>query len=123
MPERLRPVQKDMFTDEWVDNRTKRQKKRDAAREAPQQPFMFSQREMAQFGVNSHPRFPLSPHTSLRLLYPDYRTPAEVEADREREAQSRTARMFEEETNPQSETSHPARGAVQPAAPLSDKEA
>lgn len=99
MAERTRPVQKDMFTGEWIDNRTRLQKKRDAAREAPKGTFMFSQREMAQFGVNPHPRFPLSPQTSLRLLHPDYRTPEKVAADRERQAQSKTAAMFDDEMN------------------------
>jgi hypothetical protein len=86
-----------MFTGEWDDNRTRRQKKRDKERAKPKQQMMFSQREMAVFGVNPRPRFSLSPHTRLRLLYPDFRTPDEIEADREKAARDRTKAMFEKE--------------------------
>lgn len=84
-----------MFTGEWDDNRTRRQKKRDKEREKPKQRLMFSQREMAQFGVNPRPKFSLSPHTRLRLLYPDFRTPEEIEVERQRSALDKTKRMFD----------------------------
>ena len=81
MPKKERPLQQDMFSGEWVDNRTRRQKKRDKTREAPQQSLMFSQRDMAQFGVNSRPQFPLPPQAMLRFLDPQLRSPAEIEAE------------------------------------------
>ena len=40
-----------MFTNEWDDNRTRRQKELDREREQPKQQEMFSQHEIAQFGV------------------------------------------------------------------------
>jgi hypothetical protein len=79
MPKQERPLQQDMFSGELVDNRSRSQKKRDAEREKPKQALLFSQREIAQFGVNPHPQFPLSPHTLLRLISEDPRTPEEKE--------------------------------------------
>ena len=81
MPKKERPLQMDMFSEKLVDNRTRRQKKRDKEREAPQQSLMFSQREIAQFGVNSRPQFELPPAAVLRFLDPNLRTPAEIEAE------------------------------------------
>jgi DNA-directed RNA polymerase specialized sigma24 family protein len=98
MSKKERPLQLDMFTGELVDNRTRQQKKRDKEREAPQQMLMFSQREIAQFGVNPHPKISLSPHTSLRLIRPDYRSPTQIEADRERQALKLNHKLFTEET-------------------------
>lgn len=65
------PLQFDMFTGEAVDNRTRQQKKLDKEREQPKQTEMFSQREIAQFGVNPHPLLPLSPNTKLLLIPED----------------------------------------------------
>jgi hypothetical protein len=85
-----------MFSGEWVDNRTRTQKRRDKAREAPRQQLLFSQREIAQVGVNPRPRFSLSPQTQLRLLHPDFRSSAEVAQARERAAQQQNKRLWEE---------------------------
>jgi hypothetical protein len=88
--------QQDMFTYEWVDNRTSRQKKQDRERELPQPLEMFTQRELAQFGVNPHPLLPLSENTKLGLIFEDPRTAEEIEWDRQREAEEKTYPMFEE---------------------------
>ncbi len=85
-----RPLQQDMFTGEFVDTRTRRQKEQDRARELPLQNEMFSQRDIAQFGVTATPLLPLSPHTRLMLIQEDPRTPEEQERDLERQAQART---------------------------------
>lgn len=89
------PRQWNMFTGELDDNRTARQKKRDQEQRQPQQTEMFSQREIAQFGVNPRPLLPISPTTKLGLIFEDHRTEEEKEQDRQREAEARTYRLFE----------------------------
>jgi|SRR5690606_16105246 len=100
------PLQMDMFSGELVDNRTRQQKRQDKAREQPRQIEMFSQREIAQFGVNPNPLMPLSPNTRLLLIPEDPRTEEEIEQDRQQEAEKRTARMFAE-TPPAQKTKPP----------------
>ena len=90
------PLQMDMFSGELVDNRTRQQKRQDKAREQPKQIEMFSQREIAQFGVNPNPLMPLSPNTRLLLIPEDPRTDEEIEQYRQQEAEKRTVRMFAE---------------------------
>jgi len=90
------PLQFDMFTGEAVDNRTRQQKKLDKEREQPKQTEMFSQREIAQFGVNPHPLLPLSPNTKLLLIPEDPRTEEEIEQDRQQAALEQTYKMFPE---------------------------
>ena len=90
------PRQIDMFTGTLVDNRTATQKRHDRQRQQPKQDFLFSQRDMVQFGVNPKPLFSLSPHTSLVLLHEDPRTEAEKARDLQREAEARNTRLFEE---------------------------
>ena len=90
----------DMFTGKLVDNRTRAQKKADQERAKPQQMLMFSQRAIAQFGVNAHPLIPLSPHTKLVLVSEDPRTPEERERDLQREAEALTCKLFPEEASP-----------------------
>jgi len=90
------PLQFDMFTGEPVDNRTRKQKKQDKERGQPKQTEMFSQREIAQFGVNPRPLLPLSPNTKLLLIPEDPRTEEEIEQDRQRAAQKQTYQMFAE---------------------------
>jgi len=93
------PLQFDMFTGEPVDNRTRKQKKQDKERGQPKQTEMFSQREIAQFGVNPRPLLPLSPNTKLLLIPEDPRTEEEIEQDRQRAAQKQTYQMFTEPTS------------------------
>lgn len=103
------PLQMDMFSGELVDNRTRQQKRQDKAREQPQQTEMFSQREIAQFGVNPKPLMPLSPNTRLLLIPEDPRTEEEIEKGRQQEAEKRTARMFAEP--PPTQETKPAENA------------
>ena len=90
-------LQFDLFTGELIDNRTATQKKRAREAEKPQQGMMFSQREMAQFGVDAHPKLPISPKTRLELMAEDYRTDAEKAEAIQREALEHNFRLFEEE--------------------------
>ena len=100
------PLQFDMFTGEPVDNRTRKQKKQDKERGQPKQTEMFSQREIAQFGVNPRPLLPLSPNTKLLLIPEDPRTEEEIEQDRQRAALEQTYKMFPEPA-PTDETDQP----------------
>lgn len=104
------PLQFDMFTGEPVDNRTRKQKKQDKERGQPKQTEMFSQREIAQFGVNPRPLLPLSPNTKLLLIPEDPRTDEEIEQDRQRAAQKQTYQMFAEPA-PINETDQPENAA------------
>jgi hypothetical protein len=89
-------LQFDMFSGELVDNRTRKQKKADKQRQQPTQTEMFSQREIAQFGVNPRPLMPLSPNTKLLLIPEDPRSEEEVAADRQRAAEEQTFQLFPE---------------------------
>jgi hypothetical protein len=86
----------DMFSGEYVDNRTRAQKRRAKEREQPQPVELFPVREVFQFGVSatSMMRLPVG-HLPLLLEHEDPRTEEEIEADRERAAEERTHRMFE----------------------------
>jgi preprotein translocase subunit SecF len=93
------PLQVDMFSGELVDTRTRKQKKQEQERQKPMQTAMFSQREMAQFGVRAHPQIPLSAKTRIELALQDVRTEEEKEEARRREIERRSYRLpgFEEE--------------------------
>lgn len=88
------PLQQNMFSDQWVDTRTRTQKKQARLQSQPQQSLMFTQPEIAQFGVNPKPTLPLSPNTRLSLIIEDPRTDEEIEAELQREAEKKTVRMF-----------------------------
>jgi hypothetical protein len=90
------PRQYDMFTDELDDPRTKTQKKKDGAREQPQQIEMFLQREVAPFGVRAKPQMSLTPTTHLVLISEDPRTPEEQERDLQSRADEQTHPMFDQ---------------------------
>ena len=94
------PRQFNMFSREWDDNRTRRQKKLDQEQEQLKQQEMFSQREVAQFGVNPRPLLPLSPYTKLGLIFEDHRTPQEMERDIQRAAEGKTPSMFDKDQEP-----------------------
>ena len=87
------PLQTDMFTRELVDTRNRKQKQRAQDAQQPRQTEMFSQREMAQFGVRANPKLPLSPKTRLELLIEDLRTEEEKERDFQREVEKRSYRL------------------------------
>jgi hypothetical protein len=89
-------LQFDIFTGELVDNRTASQKKKEKEQTKPQQAEMFSQREMAQFGVRAHPKLPISPKTRIELMIEDHRTDEEKAAAIQEEALERNYRMFED---------------------------
>ena len=86
-------MQVDMFSGELVDNRTRKQKKQDKEYALPQQGFLFSQREMAEFGVEAHPKIPLSPHTRLALVMQDGRSPQEKERQLRQQIEAATHAM------------------------------
>ena len=87
------PLQSDMFTRKLVDTRTRKQKKKAKEQEQPKQAEMFSQREMGQFGVQAHPKIPLSPKTKLELALQDMRTEEEKERDFQKEVEKRSYRL------------------------------
>jgi hypothetical protein len=87
------PLQVDMFSGDLVDTRTRKQKKKAAEQEQPRQAEMFSQREMAQFGVRANPKIPISPKTRLELALQDMRTEEEKERDFQREVEKRSYRL------------------------------
>jgi hypothetical protein len=66
----------------------------DRERQQPYQTALFSQREVAQFGVRANPVMPFSPG-KLKLLREDPRTEEEIEHDRIREAQRQTVPLFD----------------------------
>jgi len=88
-------LQLDLFTGESVDNRSPKQKRLAKEQDKPQQAMMFSQRDMAQFGVEAHPKLPLSPKTRLELMIEDHRTEEEKAAAIQQEALKQNFRLFE----------------------------
>ena len=91
------PLQIDMFSGELVDTRTRKQKKN----EQPVQAEMFSQREMAQFGVRARPLIPLSPKTRIELALQDMRSEEEKVAAQQKEIEKRSYRLpgFEQDVD------------------------
>ncbi len=83
-------MQVDMFSGELVDNRTPKQKKRAREQEQPQQIEIFSQRELAQFGVRPHPKLPISPKTRIELAMEDGRSEADIALEHQREIEQNT---------------------------------
>ncbi|MEP0761531.1 MAG: hypothetical protein HRF48_02225 [Chloroflexota bacterium] len=87
-------LQFNLFTGQPEDRRTRKQRQADRARELPKQTEMFSQRDIAQFGVKANPHIPLSGNVKLLLIPEDPRTPEEVERDLQRKAERNTRPMF-----------------------------
>ncbi|MEP0762460.1 MAG: hypothetical protein HRF48_06945 [Chloroflexota bacterium] len=87
-------LQFNLFTGEPEDRRTRKQRQADRQRALPQQLEMFSQRDIAQFGVKANPHIPLSGNVKLLLIPEDPRTPEEVERDLQHQAEERTRQMF-----------------------------
>jgi hypothetical protein len=88
------PLQFDMFSRGLVDTRTPRQKHRDHQQEQPQQAALFSQRDIAQFGVTARPLLPIAPTTRLTLEQQDPRTEEERQRDLQRAAEEQTYQLF-----------------------------
>lgn len=105
-----RLLQTDMFSGDLVDTRTARQKQLERERERPHQVEMFSQRDLAQFGVTAHPVMDVSPGR-LQLISEDPRTEEEKERDRQREAEKLTYPLF---PSPVEKTSYPEEGTRPP---------
>ena len=57
------PLQFDLFSGALVDNRTTTQRRLAREWERPQQTLMFSQRDMAQVGVEAKRKLPISAKT------------------------------------------------------------
>jgi hypothetical protein len=91
------PKQYEMFSGELVDNRTRSQKEQARRETQPQQTLMFSQRDIAQFGVNPKPLLPISEETKLALTSEDTRTEEEIGADTQRAAEKQTYQLFPQE--------------------------
>ena len=89
------PLQQDMFSGEWVDARTKQQKQRDRQQALPQQAPMFSQHDIAQFGVTAHPLMPISDNTKLVLEQEDPRTVEEIAHDLARHIEEKSSPLFD----------------------------
>ena len=87
------PLQVDMFSGELIDTRTRKQKKREAELKKPVQTEMFSQRELAQFGVRANPQIPISPKTRIELALQDMRSEEEKEAARQQEIEKRSYQL------------------------------
>jgi hypothetical protein len=92
------PLQIEMFTDELVDTRTRKQKQAARRASAPQQTAMFSQREVAQFGVQARPRMPAIGRNGkpikMVLQMEDLRTEEEIAAAVQKAAEEMTQPMF-----------------------------
>ena len=88
------------FTGDLVDNRTRKQKRKARQANGWQQGAMFSQRDIAQFGVRADPEIPAIAQNGkpleMALEIQDPRTEEEKEADYQREIESKTHRMFRE---------------------------
>jgi len=76
-----------------VDTRTRKQKKQAVEQEKPRQAEMFSQRDMAQFGVNPHPQIPISPKTRIELALQDMRTEEEKKRDFQKEVEEKSYKL------------------------------
>ncbi len=90
------PLQRDMFTGALVDTRSAAQRRGTGLQQLP----MFSINETFTFGMSARPYLTAAPKPKLELVCEDVRTPEEIEADREREAQVLTAPMFGEGVPP-----------------------
>lgn len=85
-----------MFTGQWVDTRSSYRRRVDREREQPQQPQLFSARQIIQHDARRRPWLNDLPGYTIALESEDPRTPEEVERDLLREAQALTSPMFAE---------------------------
>jgi len=108
------PLQHDMFTGELVDTRTARQKRQDREQAQGKQLLMFSQRDIAQFGVNPHPLLPIPEQAKAGPLFEDRRTEEEIEQDRQRAAEEKTYQLFPEQPSPDTPTQPDEAGGIVP---------
>ena len=94
MPEKEIPLQYDFFSGELVDNRTRKQKRADRQANGDQQIEMFTQRDLAQFGVRSRSEMALltakGTPVAMALEMEDPRTEEQKELDRQKAAEDLT---------------------------------
>ncbi|MBZ0285025.1 MAG: hypothetical protein K8L97_30095 [Anaerolineae bacterium] len=83
------PLQHNMFTGAWVDNRSRSQKQTAGLQQIP----MFSIHETFAFGARVRPYLANAPRPTLELISEDTRTPDEIEQDLMRDAQRNTVLM------------------------------
>ena len=97
------PLQYD-FTGDLVDKRTRKQKRKARQANGWQQGAMFSQRDIAQFGVRANPEMPGIARNGepleMVLEIEDPRSEEEKEADRQYEIERKTDRLFREQPQP-----------------------
>lgn len=86
--------QRNLFTGELEDTRSRRQKELDRERVQPQQLAMFSIGETFAFGVATRPWLNDAPRPPLTLEILDVRTPEDIAHDLEKEAQKLTTSLF-----------------------------
>ena len=88
------PLQIDMFSGELKDTRSRKQKRAAKKAEGYQQGELFSQKDLAQFGVSAKPELPAITRNGqpvkMELEIQDPRTEEEKELDRQREAEELT---------------------------------
>jgi hypothetical protein len=112
------PLQQDMFSGDWKDNRTRTQRKTDRERSKPQQSSMFAFGDTYEFGASYRPWLKEAPAGSLMLEREEIRTPEEIERDLIREANSHSDNMFEAaEVSTPVEPTEPLLVAVIPTLP------
>ncbi len=90
------PLQRNLFSDELIDTRTRAQKLADEKRQDWTQIEMFRQRDLAQFGVSANPIMDI-PIGKLVLISEDARTEEEKDEEARRKAIALTSPMFPDE--------------------------
>jgi hypothetical protein len=88
------PLQREMFTGQLVDNRSRYRKRLDKTLNQPQQMTMFSLKDTVALGVSARPWLKELPPPKLELECEDIRTEEEKERELLREAETLTSAMF-----------------------------
>lgn len=88
------PLQKDMFTDDLLDTRSRAQKSRDHESKQFRQISMFSARDTVQFGVGLRPWLKNVGQSTLELELQDERTEEQKEQERRRISEALTVPLF-----------------------------
>ena len=98
MPHEGIPLQHEMFSDKLADTRSRKQKRSEKQKRRPQQTELFSQKELAQFGVQARPELPAvrkdGKAVEMRLEIQDVRTQEERAAAQQEAAEEKTRAMF-----------------------------
>ena len=107
MPKETPPLQQDMFTGQLVDTRSSYRRRMDREQQKPQQPGLFTARQVIQHEARRRPWLNDLPTYRIALESEDPRTPEEIEHDLLREAQALTSPMFGNQTEPVAEAPAP----------------